>query len=73
MDETFIGGKARNMHKGKRARLGITQGRSMAGKVAVMGSLDRHGKNGISQIRLSVLTGRKKRHLQPSARTTPTT
>lgn len=25
VDETFIGGKARNMHKGKRDRLGITQ------------------------------------------------
>jgi len=68
VDETFIGGKARNMHKGKRARLGVSQGRSMAGKVAVMGLLDRHGKDGISQIRLSVLTGRKKGHLQPEVR-----
>ena len=49
VDETYIGGKARNMHKAKRARLGITQGRSMAGKVAVMGLLDRHGKDGVSQ------------------------
>src|SRR5205823_8915668 len=41
-DETFIGGKARNMHKSKRERLGISQSRSMIGKVAVMGLLERH-------------------------------
>src|SRR3954468_13358069 len=28
VDETFIGGKARNMHKAKRERLGISQSRS---------------------------------------------
>src|SRR5688500_14031989 len=43
-DETFIGGKARNMHKAKRDRLGISQSRSMVGKVAVMGLLARHSK-----------------------------
>src|SRR5213594_1204931 len=37
VDETFIGGKARNMHTSKRERLGISQSRSMIGKVAVMG------------------------------------
>jgi len=67
-DETYIGGKARNMHIGKRKRMGITQGRSMAGKVAVMGLLDRHGKDGVSQIRTRVLAGRKKGHLQPMVR-----
>ena len=41
-DETYIGGKARNMHKDKRAEK-IT-GRGMSGKVAVMGLLERHGK-----------------------------
>ena len=35
-DETFIGGKARNMHKVKRDRLGISQSRSMVGKVATV-------------------------------------
>src|ERR1051325_11650890 len=39
VDETFIGGKARNMHASKRKHLG-TGG---AGKVAVMGLLERHG------------------------------
>src|SRR5215467_61041 len=61
-DETFIGGKARNMHYGKRKRMGITQGRSMAGKVAVMGLLERHPENG-SQIRLAQIPSNKRRHL----------
>src|SRR3954467_7404777 len=30
LDETYIGGKARNMHFRKRERMGITQGKSMA-------------------------------------------
>jgi transposase-like protein len=36
-DETYIGGKARNMHAGKRKRLEVKRGRSLAGKVMVMG------------------------------------
>ncbi len=68
VDETYIGGKARNMHIAKRKRMGISQGRSMAGKVAVMGLLNRHGKDGVSQIRTAVVTGRKKGHLQPVVR-----
>ncbi len=41
-DETYIGGKARNMHKSKREQK--IQGRGASGKVAVMGLLERHGK-----------------------------
>ncbi len=40
-DETFIGGKAVNMHKSKREK--IIRGRGTIGKVAVMGLLERHG------------------------------
>jgi hypothetical protein len=41
-DETFIGGKARNMHKDKRAeKINHSFNR---GKVAVMGLLERHGE-----------------------------
>jgi transposase-like protein len=68
VDETFIGGKGRNMHKSKRERIGMQRGRSMSGKVAVMGLLDRHGRNGISQIRTEVLTGRKRGTLQSVVR-----
>jgi transposase-like protein len=37
----------------------------MAGKAAVMALLDRHGRDGVSQVRLSVVEGRKKHHLNP--------
>src|SRR3981081_4251426 len=42
VDETYIGGKARNMHKWKREER--IQGRGGVGKVAVMGLLSRHGE-----------------------------
>lgn len=68
VDETFIGGKARNMAKSKKRRMGISQGRSMAGKVAVMGLLERHPEKGMSRVRLVGLDGRQKRHLQTPVR-----
>jgi len=61
-DETFIGGKARNMHMAKRKRLGISQSRSMIGKVAVMGLLQRHGEG--SKVRTQVIMNRKKHQLE---------
>jgi transposase-like protein len=63
VDETFIGGKARNMHAAKRTRLGISQSRSMIGKVAVMGLLERHGSDG-SNVRLQVVKTRRKHELE---------
>lgn len=68
VDETFIGGRSRNMHADKRKRVGMTKGRAQAGKVAVMALLDRHGKNGVSQVRTEVLTGRRKGTLQGEVR-----
>jgi hypothetical protein len=65
VDETFIGGRARFMHKSKRER--IIKGRGPVGKVAVMGLLERHGEDG-SQVRTRVLDGRRKGHLQPHVR-----
>src|SRR4051812_28459392 len=64
IDETYVGGKARNMSKSKRRRIGISMNNSMTGKVAVMGLLERHG-NGGSKIRLEVLQGRKSSHFRP--------
>jgi transposase-like protein len=61
-DETFIGGKARNMHASKRRRLGISQSRSMIGKVAVMGLLQRHPD--ASSVRVSVVKTRRKHELE---------
>jgi transposase-like protein len=61
VDETFIGGKARNMHISKRQRR-IT-GTGTKDKVAVMGILDR-GK----QVRTIVVPSRKKPVLQAEVR-----
>ena len=65
VDETYIGGKARNMHSAKRKRLFMSRGRSMAGKVAVMGLLERHPEKGKSRMRTAVVQGRRKSDLQP--------
>ena len=65
VDETYIGGKARNMSPARRKRKGISQHTSMAGKAAVMGLLERHGKDGHSTIRLRVIEGRKRGHFVP--------
>lgn len=67
-DETYIGGKARNMHKSKRERLNVKRGRSVAGKVAVMGLLERHGKNGHSVMRTEVLSSLRKHTVQGHVR-----
>src|SRR5689334_20944954 len=56
-DETFIGGKARNMHVGKRQRR-IT-GTGTKDKTAVMGILKRGGK-----VRTSVIPNRKRHAIQ---------
>ena len=60
-DETFIGGLARNMHPQRRERM--RRGGEHVGKVAVMGLLARHGKEG-SQVRAKVVKDRQKYTLQ---------
>ncbi len=42
-DETYIGGKARNMHASERKRKGIAQGRHAGNKTAVLGMRQRDG------------------------------
>jgi transposase-like protein len=65
VDETYIGGKARNMHRSalsKRVAKFATPytGRNQnIGKVAVMGLLERHG-----EVRTMVVSGTKRRMLQ---------
>lgn len=46
MDETFVGGKAKNMHKAKRARLGshLSEPGTFKGKTIVVGMLERKGR-----------------------------
>ena len=65
-DETFIGGKARFMHKGKRAEK-IT-GTGGMGKAAVMGLLQRHGPDGHSTVRASVIASRRRQALHAKVR-----
>ena len=60
-DETFIGGKARNMHRSKRAR--VVTGTGGKDKTAVMGILERGGK-----VRTTVVDNRKKKTLQGEVR-----
>jgi transposase-like protein/ribosomal protein S27AE len=64
-DETFIGGKARNMHKDKRARR-IT-GTGGKDKTAVMGILQR-AADGTSKAHTVVIPNRKKGAIQPEIR-----
>ncbi len=59
-DETFIGGKARNMHAAKRGKLTGTGGKD---KTAVMGILERGGK-----VRTKVIGNTKKQTLQAEIR-----
>lgn len=62
VDETFIGGKARNMHKARKTR--VIKGTGGMGKVAVMGLLERHGPDGHSTMRTKIVKSTKKRLLQ---------
>ena len=61
VDETYIGGLARNMHKSKRAEK-IT-GTGTSGKVAVMGLLERHGG-----VRTKIVPDTKSRTLKVEVR-----
>jgi transposase-like protein len=56
------------MHASKRERLNVKRGRSVAGKTVVMGLLDRHGKDGTSQVRTEVLSSLKHGHVQGHVR-----
>src|SRR5438876_2531606 len=63
VDETYIGGKARNMHPRQKRRLGVRRGGAFAGKVAVMGLLERNIDKRASRIRTTVLPNVRKHHL----------
>src|SRR5579883_999389 len=68
-DETFIGGKAANMHKDKRdaifqARPGLRNARSDAGKAVVFGLLERHTRT----VRAKVVAERNRAAVEPLLR-----
>lgn len=60
VDETYIGGKARNMHPAKREKM---KGRSWFGKAAVMGVLQRHPEKGKSKVRTTILPGARRHQM----------
>ena len=62
IDETFIGGKARNMHKSDKRRKGL-KGGGAAGKAIVLGLLEREGK-----VRATVIPDRTKSVMQENVR-----
>ena len=58
VDETFVGGKVKNMHKSKRVKgMSYAAGK---GKAIVMGMLERGGR-----VRAGVIADRKKANMQP--------
>lgn len=59
VDETFIGGKARNMHNAQKKRRIAAAGSMMADKTIVLGMLKRGG-----EVRTMVMPDRKKKTLQ---------
>lgn len=63
VDETYIGGKARNMHKGKRAERKAKGRTGWAGKSAVMGLLERHDDRGKSRVRTAVVSTTRRHEL----------
>lgn len=65
-DETFVGGKMKFMHKGKRKVK--PQGRGTVGKVVVQGLLQRTTGEGSSTVRLKVVPNQKRFTLQSEIR-----
>ena len=65
-DETFVGGKARNMHADKRAEK--IHGRGPEGKAIVFGLLERE----TGKVRMKVVDFRRKHHLQAEIRSNVT-
>ncbi|HJP91715.1 MAG TPA: IS1595 family transposase [Pyrinomonadaceae bacterium] len=60
VDETFIGGKARNMHRSVKARR-LQGATGYEGKMAVMGLLERHG-----EVRTVIIPNTKRKSLRPA-------
>lgn len=63
IDETFIGGRARFMHKSKRAKK--IKGTGGLGKAAVLGLLERHGPYGHSMVTLRTVPTVRRETLLP--------
>ncbi|MCK9487422.1 MAG: IS1595 family transposase [Dehalococcoidia bacterium] len=75
-DETYIGGKARNMHKDRKAKtFGTLKPNGMMGKAGVMGFIQREGPNGHSVVRTiriednrrGTIEGAVREHVEPGS------
>lgn len=66
IDETFIGGRARFMHKSRRAKK--VRGTGGIGKAAVMGLLERHGPDGHSVVTLKMVPTVRRNALMPEVK-----
>jgi len=71
-DESYFGGKSKNMHRERRER--VISGTGGMGKVAVQGLLERHGPDGsrvhmavVPNVRKGELQGRIREHVEPGA------
>jgi hypothetical protein len=67
VDETFIGGKARNMHKNDKRRKNLKGGGS-AGKAIVLGILERETEDKPKRVRTTVIPDRTKGVMQENVR-----
>jgi hypothetical protein len=67
VDETFIGGKARNMHKNDKRRKNL-KGGGGAGKAIVLGILQRETEGTPKKVRVTVIPDRTKTVMQENVR-----
>src|SRR5262249_27522617 len=68
-DETFIGGRARNMHADKKAKTqSLQKGRGYIGKAAVMGLLERNSPERASLVKLRVVRNTRRAGLHKHVR-----
>jgi len=67
-DETYIGGKARNMHKNRKLKTIGTGGSGMVGKAAVFGALERRGPDGHSRVRVRTITDNRRGTIEGAVR-----
>lgn len=65
VDETYIGGKARNMHPAKRDRVISDKRGGWAGKMAVLGMLERTSEIAPSKVRLRIVKTSRRSELIP--------
>ncbi len=63
VDETFIGGKARNMHKDRKRKM-QQSGRNLGNKTVVMGMLERKTEAKKARVRTAVIPDTTKKHIR---------